>query len=48
MEGAQDHYSDWGKKNQQQRQAEGNANAERAEELMSEMLVRMGNSLGYS
>src|SRR5208337_4223304 len=45
---AQDHYSEWGRKSQEQRQKEGNTNAERAEELLSEMLVRMGNSLGYS
>jgi hypothetical protein len=45
---AQDHYSYWGRKSQEQRLKEGNANAERAEELVSEVLVRMGNTLGYS
>src|ERR1019366_3926404 len=45
---AQDHYSEWGRKTQEQRKKEGSANPEKAQELLSEMLVRMGNSLGYS
>jgi hypothetical protein len=45
---AQDHYTDWGRKTAQQREAAGNALAERAEDLLSETLVRMGNSLGYA
>jgi len=45
---AQDHYAEWGRKPQEQKLKESAADAFKAEELISEMLVKMGNSLGYS
>lgn len=45
---AQDHLSDWGKQTPEQRKENAKANLERADEFLSELLVRMGTSLGYS
>jgi hypothetical protein len=45
---AQDHFSDWGKQTPEQKQTQAKANLDRADELLSEMLVRMGTTLGYS
>lgn len=44
---AQDHLSDWGKQTAQKKE-NAKSNIERADELLSELLVRMGISLGYS
>ena len=44
----QDHYSDWGRKTPHQRQSDDKRDMERAEELLAELLVRMGATLGYN
>jgi hypothetical protein len=43
-----DHYTDWGRKTDEQLRQEGNANVERSDDLIAELLVRMGNVLGYT
>lgn len=43
----QDHYNDWGAKSLEQRQIDGRTNSDKAEELLSDLLVRMGASLGF-
>ena len=44
----QDHYADWGRKKPEERSATDAADVERANELLSELLVKMGASLGYN
>jgi hypothetical protein len=44
----QDHYSDWGRKTQEERRRDGNFNVEKADDLLAELLVRMGAALGYT
>ncbi len=44
----QDHYADWGRKTAIEREAAGLTLIERANDLLAEMLVRMGGSLGYT
>jgi hypothetical protein len=44
----QDHYADWGRKVPQERKVSDGADVERSNELLSELLVKMGSSLGYS
>jgi hypothetical protein len=44
----QDHYADWGRKTTQERKASDAADIERSNELLSDLLVKMGSSLGYS
>jgi hypothetical protein len=43
----QDHYSDWGRKTAQQRLQDSKDDVERSEDLLAELLVKMGNTLGY-
>jgi hypothetical protein len=42
-----DHYNDWGKKTQQQRQLDDQRDIEKANDLLADLLVPMGKSLGY-
>ena len=44
----QDHYADWGRKTTAEREAAGLTLIERANDLLAEMLVKMGSSLGYT
>jgi hypothetical protein len=44
----QDHYTDWGRKTTAEREAAGTTLEERANDLLAEMLVKMGSSLGYT
>jgi uncharacterized membrane-anchored protein YhcB (DUF1043 family) len=44
----QDHYADWGRKTTAQRQVEGKALIDRSDDLLADLLVRMGGSLGYT
>jgi len=44
----QDHYADWGRKTTPERQAVMSALISRSDDLLAEMLVRMGSSLGYA
>jgi len=43
----QDHYSDWGKKTPQQRKLEDKRDIETSEDLLAQLLVTMGKSLGF-
>jgi hypothetical protein len=43
----QDHYSDWGRKTPSQRQREDKNDIEKSEDLLIELLVKMGRRLGY-
>jgi hypothetical protein len=42
-----DHYTTWGAKSEQQRKIDDKHDEERANELLAEMLVKMGDVLGY-
>src|SRR5258708_2195784 len=44
----QDHYSDWGRKTPEQRKSDDTKDLERSIDLLAEMLVKMGATLGYS
>src|ERR1035441_1423778 len=44
----QDHYSDWGRKTPEQRKSDDKKDVERAEELLTELLMKMGETLGYN
>jgi hypothetical protein len=42
-----DHYNDWGKKTPEQRKVDDKNDSERAGDLLTELLVKMGMGLGY-
>ena len=42
-----DHYTEWGNKSAERRKAEDKADLERSNELLANLLVKMGASLGY-
>jgi len=44
----QDHYSDWGRKAPEQRKVDEKRDPERADELLAELLVKMGATLDYN
>jgi hypothetical protein len=44
----QDHYADWGRKTAAERQTAGSTLIDRADDLLADMLVKMGSSLGYA
>jgi hypothetical protein len=43
----QDHYNDWGRKTPSRRQLDNRSDLEKAEDLLAELLVKMGRTLGY-